>query len=132
MAAKKRARITLVETLSYSVGRYRFFKGKPQVTDDQELIAYLHTDPRFSVEVLEAEAPAKAKAPAPESKPVAKAAPVEVVADAEEKGDSEPEEVVAKPGLMKKAANAVKSFGKSAPPSKVARNDKKETAHEID
>lgn len=120
MATKKRARITLVGPLSYSVGRYRFQKGKPLVTEDQELIAYLHGDPNFSIETLAVEEEAKAKASAPVEKPAAKPEP-KPEAKSKSKDEDEVEEV--------------KAPVKAAPPSKLARKNekqKKETAHETD
>lgn len=123
MAKKLQARITLVGPLSYSVGRYRFQKGKPLVTEDQELIKYLTGDPNFKVETIEVqEVKAEAAAPAKqESKPAAKPEqkPEPVESASEDEDDME----------------EVKAPVKAAPPSKLARKNekpKKETAHETD
>lgn len=118
MAKKKQARITLVGPLSYSVGRYRFQKGKALVTEDQELISYLTGDPNFKVETIEVEV-AEAKAPAAPAKSESKPAP---------KPEPEPE------AESDEDMEEVKAPAKSAPPSKLARkaNSKKETANETD
>lgn len=118
MATKKRARITLVGPLSYSVGRYRFQKDRPQVTEDQELIAYIGGDPNFKVEILE-QAVADQKAAAPSSSKTAVKSEAKPEAKAPAKAEEEVEEV--------------KAPAKAAPPSKLARKEKqKETAHETD
>lgn len=112
MASKKQARITLVGPLSYSVGKYRFQKDRPVVTEDMELVEHIGGDTRFKVEILEAQESLKKDSSAP-AKSEAKAE----AADSKE----EVEEVKA----------PVKS---AAIPSKLARkaNDKKESANETD
>lgn len=121
MAKKKQARITLIGPLSYSVGRYRFQKGKPLVTEDAELIKYLTGDANFKIETIEVEE-AEVKAPAAPAKSESKPAPApapEPEAESPEKSEDEVEEV--------------KASAKAAPPSKLARKaNKKETANETD
>ena len=94
-----RARITLTGCLTLAVGRYRFHKNKPVVSDDAKLIAYVQYNPDFRVQDLsdletEKKAPAKAKAKAPakkeaESKPAAPAKPEPVVVEDDEELDEE-------------------------------------------
>lgn len=115
MADKKkkitRARITLKGSLSLAVGRYRFEKDRPVVTDDAKLIAYVQYDPAFRVQDLsdektEKKAPAKkpsepaASKPA-ESKPAEPEKPKpEPVTGDEEDGDPEEESA---PALTRKS-----------------------------
>lgn len=49
MANKRKVRITLVGPLTLAVGRYRFYKDKPQLTEDQELIKYCEKKLDFRV-----------------------------------------------------------------------------------
>lgn len=68
--ASKFYKIILVGSLTYTVGRYKFIKGKEVKTQDADLLAHIKGDPRFEVtelgEVPKKEEAAKAPAPAPE------------------------------------------------------------------
>lgn len=62
-------KIILVGSLTYTVGRYKFIKGKEVKTSDPELLKHINGDPKFDIvelgEVEEPKAEVKAKAPTP-------------------------------------------------------------------
>lgn len=101
----KKAKITLVGPLSLSVGRYRFFKDRPVLSDDEELIRYCEFNPDFKVSVLDDGAAPKKAVPRsevrekkaeekkPEPKPVPKAPEPIEVPDALDSSAGEPEEL---------------------------------------
>ena len=117
MADKKekkitRARVTLKGCLSLAVGRYRFIKDRPVVTDDAKLIAYVQYDPNFRVQDLSdmktekkapAKAPAKEKPKAPASKPAAESKPAEAPAKPEPVTGDEMDEDDSAPALTRKS-----------------------------
>lgn len=86
-----KAKIELVGPLSLSVGRYRFQKGRPVLTDDAELIRYCQFNPDFKCSILGDEGQAKKPVPRSQVREQAKA-------KAEEK-KAEPE--AAKPEVKK-------------------------------
>ena len=52
-ATKPAARVTLVEGLSYDIGKYRFRRNKPQTISGEAMIASLESNSRFAVRRLE-------------------------------------------------------------------------------
>lgn len=68
-----KAKIELVGPLSLSVGRYRFQKGRPVLTDDAELIRYCQFNPDFKCSILGDEGQAKKPVPRSQVREQAKA-----------------------------------------------------------
>jgi len=91
-----KAKITLVGPLSLSVGRYRFQKDRPVLTDDDELIRYCQFNPDFKCSILGDEGQAKKPVPRSQVREATKPKAEEKKAEAEPekpKKKSKPEPV---------------------------------------
>ncbi len=109
-----RARITLTGMLSLAVGRFRFLKNRPVVTDDAKLIAYVRYNPDFRVQDL-SDGKAETKGMAPKKgqmSPPSKEKPAddvvpptkpEPVTGDEDLEDGDPSEEESAPALTRKS-----------------------------
>ena len=85
------ARITLTGALSMAVGRFRFIKGRPIVTDDAKVIAYVRYDANYRLQDL-SDAKKEKKAP-PAKAPPASPSPQLAPAPAPQPAPPQPEPV---------------------------------------
>lgn len=114
------------------MGRYRFMKGRPVVTEDPELIKYCTINPDFKMEVLEVEEEPKKAAPKATVAPKQPAPPPKAVGAKDEKPAAAKQKLKPEPvsddDMDIDAPEAEES--KSSPSSKLARKKRTETAHE--